>query len=267
MKNKILILNGRTAAGKTFLAKEMIERDDGFEEILSFTTRAPRAGEVDGKDYRFVTTEFVHAAKEKNDIFETAEVLGNHYGILKQDLNAVLERNKTPIFVCDYRGAITALKLCPDMGITPVTAFIEGDDITLVSRMLDRYKNALSEKECLSLSSRLSSMYTEEKQWKDSIDYNIFINKSTDSNLADIVNLINDKLNQDLPLSSEQVLSSNSCKHTKNRLETLYFQFLSEHKSLDKPSKVAQLINKSTQSFLVKWGIVEGDVNELPLSI
>jgi guanylate kinase len=254
MSDQILILNGKTGAGKSYLSNKLIENNDKFAEILSFTTRSPREGEVDGQDYRFVTSEYIEKALKRGEVFESAKVLDNYYGILKKDLSNLVDLGKLPIFVCDYQGTLTALKKSADMGLKPVTVFIDGADQDLVVRILERYNKDLTKKDCDVLSSRLSTFHTEERLWSDSIHYNIKIHESTAENLQENISLIESALDENLPLSTENKLPNESFIDIKEELKTNYFQFLEANKSnLDIP-KAAKLINTSTENYLNKIG-------------
>ena len=69
-----------SGAGKSSLVAGLLERDTGIELSVSYTTRSPRAGEVDGREYHFVTREKFKALIDADEFLEHAEVYGNLYG-------------------------------------------------------------------------------------------------------------------------------------------------------------------------------------------
>ena len=75
-----LILSSPSGAGKTTLARGLLAADAGLKSSVSVTTRPPRAGEVDGEHYFFVSRERFEAMREGGELLESAEVFGNFYG-------------------------------------------------------------------------------------------------------------------------------------------------------------------------------------------
>ncbi|MDR3073326.1 MAG: guanylate kinase, partial [Deltaproteobacteria bacterium] len=75
-----LVLCAPSGAGKTTLSKRLLAEFPSFAFSVSCTTRAPRPGEVDGRDYRFIAREDFLALREKDHFAEWAEVHGNFYG-------------------------------------------------------------------------------------------------------------------------------------------------------------------------------------------
>lgn len=80
----MIILVGESASGKSSIEKFMVE-NYGFKKIVSYTTRNPRAGEVDGVDYHYITTEKFLELKAAGFFAETAQYNGWYYGTAKED--------------------------------------------------------------------------------------------------------------------------------------------------------------------------------------
>ena len=100
-----VILSSPSGGGKTTIARALLERRSDVGYSVSATTRAPRAGEVDGRDYHFLTpAEF--AARRGADAFaESAQVHGMWYGTLRAEVTKVLAQRKKVIMDIDVQGA------------------------------------------------------------------------------------------------------------------------------------------------------------------
>ena len=83
MDGLLIVMSGFSGAGKGTLMKRLMADYDDFAFSVSMTTRAPRQGEVDGKDYFFVTKEEFEKAIEEDGFVEYAQYVGNYYGTPK----------------------------------------------------------------------------------------------------------------------------------------------------------------------------------------
>lgn len=115
-----IILSAPSGGGKTTIARELIRRRTDLGYSVSCTTRTPRANEVQGTDYFFMSlTEFIKA-REKNAFAEAAEVHGNLYGTLKAEVKRVLSAGRHVIMDIDVQGAKQFKRAFPDS----VTIFV-----------------------------------------------------------------------------------------------------------------------------------------------
>ena len=115
-----IILSAPSGGGKTTIAKALLgsRRDIGYS--VSCTTRQPRPGEVDGKDYYFVSrTEFI-SKRERGEFAESAEVHGNLYGTLRSEVLKVIETGKHVLMDIDVQGASQFTRVFPQS----VTIFV-----------------------------------------------------------------------------------------------------------------------------------------------
>jgi guanylate kinase len=92
----VLVVTGPSGVGKGTLIRKLLERRDDYELSVSATTREPRPGEVDGRDYHFLTEQEFERRLAAADFLEHALYAGNHYGTLKEEVdrarrNLVLE--------------------------------------------------------------------------------------------------------------------------------------------------------------------------------
>lgn len=109
-RTPIFIITGPSGAGKTMVAHALLRRFKRLKKVITHTTRAPRVGEVDGRDYRFVTRQQFEKKLAANEFFEHALVYGDLYGSAWSDLNALQESGNAALFVIDVQGARTLKK-------------------------------------------------------------------------------------------------------------------------------------------------------------
>uniref|UniRef100_A0A3Q3LTT5 Guanylate kinase n=1 Tax=Labrus bergylta TaxID=56723 RepID=A0A3Q3LTT5_9LABR len=99
-----VVLSGPSGAGKTTLKKLLKEHDSVFGFSVSYTTRNPRPGEVNGKEYHFVTREAMQTRIENGDFIEHTEFSGNMYGTSKEAFQDVQAKNLICILDIDMQG-------------------------------------------------------------------------------------------------------------------------------------------------------------------
>ncbi len=99
------IISGPSGAGKTTLYKMALERIPGVRHSVSYTTRPPRPGDVDGLDYHFVTEEVFEDMAARGEFIEHAHIHGNRYGTGKKDLEELLATGAHVILEIDVQGA------------------------------------------------------------------------------------------------------------------------------------------------------------------
>lgn len=100
----LLILSSPSGAGKSTLAKRLMEWDPTLRFSVSATTRAPRAGEVDGRDYYFRSREAFEAMVKAGEMLEHAEVFGNFYGSPKGPVEVAMAEGRDTLFDIDWQG-------------------------------------------------------------------------------------------------------------------------------------------------------------------
>jgi guanylate kinase len=100
-----VILSAPSGVGKTTIARRVLERRADVGYSVSCTTRAPRDGEVDGRDYRFVTHQAFLTARDAGEFAEWAEVHGNYYGTLRSEVRRVLDAGQHVLMDIDVQGA------------------------------------------------------------------------------------------------------------------------------------------------------------------
>ena len=101
----LFIVSAPSGAGKTSLVRALLEKMPGLVLSVSHTTRPPRPGEVDGRDYHFVTPEDFERLAEAGAFLEQAEVFGNRYGTAEKGVRDQLAAGHDVILEIDWQGA------------------------------------------------------------------------------------------------------------------------------------------------------------------
>ena len=100
----MFILSSPSGAGKTTIARRLLREDGAIAMSVSVTTRPPRPGEVEGKDYHFVGEPEFRRMVDDGELLEWAEVFGNHYGTPKSHIKAGLKDGRDFLFDIDWQG-------------------------------------------------------------------------------------------------------------------------------------------------------------------
>ncbi len=100
----LLIISSPSGAGKSTLSRMLLDWDPTIEFSISATTRKPREGEVDGKDYYFWSEDRFAQAIEAGQMLEYAEVFGKHYGSPLEPVEAARSRGRDVLFDIDWQG-------------------------------------------------------------------------------------------------------------------------------------------------------------------
>jgi guanylate kinase len=115
MAGDLFVVVAPSGAGKTSLVNAMLEVERGIRLSVSYTTRAPRAGEVEGREYHFVAREAFEAMIAAGDFLEHANVYGNYYGTSRRWIERELEGDHDVLLEIDWQGARQVRKLFPGM--------------------------------------------------------------------------------------------------------------------------------------------------------
>jgi len=156
----ILILSSPSGAGKTTLAKRIIDLDSTFKLSISCTTRKPRKNEVDGVDYKFLSINEFNKLKSQDLFVEHAEVFGNYYGTLKSEIEEKQKFCSNLIFDIDWQGTEQIVQ----KGIKNLVAvfILPPSIIELEDRLKKRELNNKQE-----ISKRMYFAKKEISHWKD----------------------------------------------------------------------------------------------------
>jgi len=104
-KGSIFIVSAPSGAGKTTLCKKIVRMVDNIRPSISFTTRQPRAGEIPGEDYYFVSEDEFRSMIGRGDFIEWAQVHGNLYGTSRRKLEELIDAGYDMLLDIDTQGA------------------------------------------------------------------------------------------------------------------------------------------------------------------
>lgn len=175
MKGKLIIVSGPSGVGKGTIVKTLIKRRSDVVESVSCTTRAPRAGEVHGREYYFLDKVDFLKRIEENDFLEYDEHFGNYYGTPKSFVKETL-KEKSVILEIDVVGALNAKKEFPDCVLVMIVPPSEEE---LKRRLISR--GTESEEEVANRLQRLSY----ELAQKDKYDI-VIVNDDLETAIADL---------------------------------------------------------------------------------
>jgi guanylate kinase len=113
MNGNLFIVSAPSGAGKTSLVATLLDSDPLVRKSVSFTTRAPRPGETDGREYNFVTVEEFERMRARGEFVESALVHGNHYGTSHQWMGARLAEGHDILLEIDWQGAAQVRRVNP----------------------------------------------------------------------------------------------------------------------------------------------------------
>ncbi len=114
MSGKLYVVAAPSGAGKTTLVRLLLEREPDVHLSISFTTRGPRPGEQDGREYHFVDVATFQVMKERGDFLEWAEVHGNFYGTSKVWIADRLAAGHDVLLEIDWQGAQQVRAVFPE---------------------------------------------------------------------------------------------------------------------------------------------------------
>jgi guanylate kinase len=138
----LIVVSAPSGSGKTTIAKKIMEKFPFIKFSVSATTRPKRNGEIDGKDYFFLTKEEFEKKIQNGELLEWEEIYGNYYGTLKSVVESALKNGDILLFDIDVNGAISIKKKFPD---DSVLIFIKPPSIETLKERLKRRKTETEE--------------------------------------------------------------------------------------------------------------------------
>jgi guanylate kinase len=114
MTGNLFIVSAPSGAGKTSLVAALLDGDPRVRKSVSFTTRSPRAGEVNGREYNFVSVAEFERMRARNEFVESALVHGNHYGTSHKWMSARMLEGQDILLEIDWQGAAQVRRVYPD---------------------------------------------------------------------------------------------------------------------------------------------------------
>src|SRR3989304_4353433 len=113
MTGNLFVVSAPSGGGKTSLVRALLAEDAKVALSISFTTRPPRPGEQNGREYHFVDPDVFEAMLERGEFLECAQVHGNHYATSQRWIEETLHSGKDVVLEMDWQGAVQGPGLYP----------------------------------------------------------------------------------------------------------------------------------------------------------
>jgi len=176
----LLLVSSPAGAGKTSLSRRLVADYADMILSISATTRAPRPGEEEGREYFFKTRAQFEAMAEAGELLEWAEVNGNCYGTPKAPVMAAMEAGKDVLFDIDWQGARQVAEKAPDDSVRVFVLPPSWSD--LARRLFARAQDSVE-----IIQQRLDLGKREIAHWSE-YDY-VIVNKDFDRAYADLIHI------------------------------------------------------------------------------
>jgi guanylate kinase len=177
----LFVMSSPSGAGKTTLSRRLLADDDNIAMSVSVTTRKPRPGEVDGKDYHFITPAKFDDMVQAGELLEWASVFGNSYGTPRKPVEAALQAGRDVLFDIDWQGTQQLAQAMPEdlvrLFILPPTPD------ALRTRLINRAQDASAV-----IAKRMAEAAHELSHWPE-YDY-VIVNDNLDVAHAQVVSIL-----------------------------------------------------------------------------
>jgi len=180
MPGLLIVITAPSGAGKSSLIAAALKADPALRLSVSYTTRSPRPGEQDGREYHFVDEKAFLAMLERGEFLESAEVHGNRYGTSEKAITRELAARHDLILEIDWQGAQQVRRLFPDC----IGIFILPPSIDELERRMQKRGQDSAE-----VIRRRMAVARDEISHSPEFDYAI-INKDFDEASQDLVAII-----------------------------------------------------------------------------
>ncbi|MFP5517219.1 MAG: guanylate kinase [Alphaproteobacteria bacterium] len=177
----MLVLSSPSGAGKTTIARGLLDRDAGITMSVSVTTRAMRPGEVEGTDYYFIDQQRFDRMAETGDLLEHARVFGNCYGTPRVAVEDALGAGRDVLFAIDWQGA---QQLAQNARDDLVSVFVLPPSVSELERRL-RGRGQDSEEV---IANRMAKASNEISHWPE-YDY-VIVNHDVDESIAAVLSIL-----------------------------------------------------------------------------
>ena len=179
MRGKLIIVSGPSGSGKSTVTK-IVKDKLNIPLSISATTRNPRDGEINGKDYFFLSKEEFKNKIANDEFYEYAEVHGNYYGTLKKTVEDNLNRGLNVILEIDVQGALIAKEKKKDA----ILVFFRTKDMEVLEKRLRDRKTDSEEV----IQTRLKNAETELK-YENKYNYTI-VNENLENSIQELIDII-----------------------------------------------------------------------------
>ena len=180
MKGKLIVVSGPSGSGKstaTKLVRDMLQ----IPLSISATTRSPRAGEIDGKDYFFLEKEDFEKRIANEEFYEYALVHGNYYGTLREEVESRINSGQNVILEIDVQGGI----IVKEKNSEAILVFFKAPNMEVLAKRLEDRKT--DSKDVIEL--RLANA-KKELEYEKEYDYTV-VNDNLEKACQELINIIN----------------------------------------------------------------------------
>ena len=180
-KGKLIVLSAPSGTGKTTITKELLKKNPKWKFSVSATTRPPREGEVDGKDYMFMSKEKCEHYVKFGDFLEWEFVHGNRYGTLTDPLYDCLDDGEVMLLDIDVMGGRSVMEEFPD---DTLSIFIEPPGLNIAEQKIvleDRLRSR-GDDQTTQIKNRLKR-FEKEMESKEYFDLH-YINEKLDETIS-----------------------------------------------------------------------------------
>ncbi len=208
MSGKLLVISGLSAAGKGTIAKELVSRFDNYVLSISATTREKRGGEVEGKDYFFVSADEFTKMIKNSELLEYANYVNNYYGTPKKYVEEMIRDGKNVILEIEMQGALQVKKIYKD---AVLIFFLPKDAKTQRERLVYRNRETAEQIEERVRQSLIDAEYA--KQY----DY-VIVNDDIEQAILDVRDIVNSKYDKNKNAQNLKILDKivNDIKEEQN---------------------------------------------------
>lgn len=178
----LIILSSPSGAGKTTLARRLLAADSTVTFSVSATTRPPRPGELDGREYHFVSRPEFEAMAKRDELLEHAEVFGNLYGSPRLPIEKAMREGRDTLFDIDWQGG-QQIRNSP-LGREVVSIFILPPSVAELERRLC----ARGQDSAAVIAGRMGRAIDEVSHWAE-YDY-VLVNRDLDATDAEVRRIV-----------------------------------------------------------------------------
>jgi guanylate kinase len=173
----LLVLSSPSGAGKTTITRHLLERDPALSLSVSVTTRPPRRGEIDGRDYRFIDQARFDAMVAGGELLEHATVFGNCYGTPRAPIEAALATGRDIVTDIDWQGT---QQVAESLSFDIVAVFVLPPSMAaLESRLRQRAQDSAE-----IVAQRMEKSAEEMSHWSE-YDY-VIVNRDIDASVVEV---------------------------------------------------------------------------------
>ena len=177
----LLVLSSPSGAGKTTIARGLVARDPGLELSVSVTTRPPRPGESDGRDYHFIAKERFAEMEGASELLERASVFGHSYGTPRRPVETALAAGRDIVADIDWQGA---QQLTASLRADLVSVFVLPPSIAALEARL----KARAQDSAAVVALRMAKSAEEMSHWAE-YDY-VVVNRDIEASIGEVAAIV-----------------------------------------------------------------------------